>query len=85
MMAFVSLYQYVWSSIQGPLARDLGISLPALGLVFTLFVVVFQSGSQFPAGWLRDHYGPCVLTLTVGILAGDGDLGLAYATALWQI
>ena len=39
MMALVSPYQYVWSSIQGPLARNLGLSLPALGLVFTLFVL----------------------------------------------
>jgi len=84
MMALVSPYQYVWSSIQGPLARDLGISLPALGLVFTLFVF-FQSGSQFHAGWLRDRYGPQVLTLLAGVLAGGGYLGLAYATALWQI
>lgn len=84
MMALVSPYQYVWSSIRGPLARDLGISLPALGLVFTLYVL-FQSGSQFPAGWLRDRYGPRVLSLLAGVLAGGGYLGLAYATQLWQI
>lgn len=84
MMALVSPYQYVWSSIQGPLARDLGISLPALGLVFTLYVL-FQSGSQFPAGWLRDRYGPRVLALLAGVLAGGGYLGLAYATQLWQV
>ena len=84
MMALVSPYQYVWSSVQGPLARDLGISLPALGLVFTLFVV-FQSGSQFPAGWLRDRYGPRALTLLAGVLAGGGYLGLAHATDLWQV
>jgi OFA family oxalate/formate antiporter-like MFS transporter len=83
-MALVSPYQYVWSSIRGPLARDLGISLPALGLVFTPFVL-FQSGSRFPAGWLRDRYGPRVLTLSVGVLAGGGYLGLAHVTRLWQI
>lgn len=57
MMALVSPYQYVWSSIRGPLANDLGISLPALGFVFTLYVI-FQSGSQFPVGWVRDRRGP---------------------------
>jgi OFA family oxalate/formate antiporter-like MFS transporter len=82
--ALVSSYQYVWSSIRGPLARDLGLSLLALGLVFTLFVL-FQSGSQFPAGWLRDRYDPRVLTLSAGVLAGGGYLGLAHVTRLWQI
>ena len=84
MMGLVSPYQYVWSSIEGPLASQLGVSLPALGLVFTLFVVV-QAGSQFPVGWWRDRHGPRRLTLLAGVLAGGGYLGLAYATELWQV
>jgi len=84
MMGLVSPYQYVWSSIEGPLADSLGLSLPALGLVFTLFVV-FQAGSQFPVGWWRDRYGPRRLTLLAGILAGGGYLGLSVATTLWQL
>ncbi|MFB6113028.1 MAG: OFA family MFS transporter [Halodesulfurarchaeum sp.] len=84
MMGLVSPYQYVWSSIEGPLAAGLGIPLPALGMVFTLFVV-FQAGSQFPTGWWRDRYGPRRLTLLAGILAGGGYLGLAYATEVWQL
>ncbi len=84
MMGLVSPYQYVWSSIEGPLAQNLGIPLPALGLVFTLFVV-FQAGSQFPVGWWRDRHGPRRLTLLAGVLAGGGYLGLAYATAVWQL
>jgi OFA family oxalate/formate antiporter-like MFS transporter len=84
MMGLVSPYQYVWSSIEGPLAADLGIPLPALGVVFTLFVL-FQSLSQFPVGWWRDRHGPRVISLAAGILAGGGYLGLAYATELWQV
>lgn len=84
MMGLVSPYQYVWSSIEGPLARSLGVSLPALGLVFTLFVV-FQAGSQFPVGWWRDRYGPRRLTLLAGVLAGGGYVGIAYATEVWQL
>ncbi|KDE57571.1 MFS transporter [Halostagnicola sp. A56] len=84
MMALVSPYQYVWSSIEGPLATDLSIPLPALGLVFTLFVA-FQSLSQFPVGWWRDRHGPRRISLLGGVLAGGGYLGLAYATAIWQI
>ena len=79
-MAVVSPYQYVWSSIEGPLATTLSVEQTSLGLVFTLFVV-FQAGSQFPVGWWRDRHGPRAIT----VLAGGGYLGLAYATELWQI
>ena len=84
MMGLVSPYQYVWSSIEGPLASRLDVSLPALGLVFTLFVI-FQAGSQFPVGWWRDRHGPRRLTLLAGVLAGGGYLGLAYVTEIWQV
>ena len=84
MMGLVSPYQYVWSSIEGPLAESLGVPLPQLGLVFTLFVV-FQAGSQFPVGWWRDEHGPRAITLLAGVLAGGGYLGLAHATEIWQL
>ncbi|WP_255568270.1 OFA family MFS transporter [Salinarchaeum sp. IM2453] len=84
MMAAVSPYQYVWSSIERPLAESLDIALPALGAVFSLYVV-FQSLSQFPAGWIRDRYGPRQLTILAALLAGGGYIGLAYATELWQL
>lgn len=84
MMGLASPYQYVWSSIEGPLAADLNIPMPALGLVFTLFVV-FQSLSQVPVGWWRDRHGPRVISLIAGVLAGGGYLGLAYATKVWQL
>jgi len=83
-MALVSPYQYVWSSIEGPLAQRFGIPLPALGAVFTLFVI-FQAGSQFPVGWWRDRHGPRRLTAIAAVLAGGGYVGLSYATALWQL
>lgn len=84
MMAAVSPYQYVWSSIEQPLAESLDIALPALGTVFS-FYVVFQSISQFPAGKWRDRRGPGAVTLLAGVLAGGGYVGLAYATSLWQL
>ena len=84
MMALVSPYQYVWSSIEGPLAVDLSIPLPALGLVFTL-LVGFQSLSQFPIGWWWDTHGPLLISLIAGVLAGGGYLGLAYTTEVWQL
>ncbi|PHQ38704.1 MFS transporter [Halorubrum persicum] len=84
MMAAVSPYQYVWSSIEQPLAERLDIALPALGAVFS-FYVVFQSLSQFPAGKWRDSRGPGALTFLAALLAGGGYIGLAYATSLWQL
>ncbi|WP_442928604.1 MFS transporter [Natronomonas sp.] len=84
MMAAVSPYQYVWSSIEGPLAESLDIALPALGAVFS-FYVVFQSLSQFPAGWWRDRRGPGALTFLAALLAGGGYIGLAYAHSVWQL
>jgi OFA family oxalate/formate antiporter-like MFS transporter len=84
MMAAVSPYQYVWSSIEGPLSESLDIALPALGAVFS-FYVVFQSLSQMPAGWWRDRRGPRHLTYLAALLAGGGYVGLAYATAVWQL
>jgi OFA family oxalate/formate antiporter-like MFS transporter len=84
MMGLVSPYQYVWSSIEGPLSSSLDVSPAAIGLVFTVFVVI-QAGSQFPVGWWRDRRGPRRLTLLAGLLAGGGYVGLAYATAVWQL
>jgi OFA family oxalate/formate antiporter-like MFS transporter len=83
-MAVISPYQYVWSSIEGPLANDLGIPLPQLGFVFTLFVI-FQAGSQFPVGWWRDQHGPRAVTLVAAVLAGGAYYLLAYATSVWQL
>ena len=84
MMAAVSPYQYVWSSIEGPLAERLDIALPALGAVFS-FYVVFQSLSQVPAGWWRDRRGPRNLVYLAAVLAGGGYVGLAYARSVWQL
>lgn len=83
-MALVSPYQYVWSSIEGPLAARFAVPLPELGAVFTLFVV-FQAGSQFPVGLSRDRRGPRRLTVLAAVFAGGGYVGLSYATAIWQV
>ncbi|WP_135826597.1 OFA family MFS transporter [Halorussus ruber] len=84
MMGLISPYQYVWSSIESPIARSLELDPTALGFVFTLFVI-FQAGSQFPVGWYRDRHGPRRLTLLAGVLAGGGYVGLAYADQVWQL
>jgi MFS transporter, OFA family, oxalate/formate antiporter len=84
MMALVSPYQYVWSSIEGPLASDLNASLSVVGFVFTAYVVIMAL-VQFPAGWWRDRYGPRVVTLVAGVLAGGGYYAIAFATEVWHL
>jgi len=84
MMAVVGPYQYVWSSLRGPVARQLGIEAAALSTVFTLFVIV-QAGSQFPVGWWRDRHGPRGVAVLAAFLAGGGYVGLSVAETVWQI
>jgi len=84
MMAVVSPYQYVWTAIETPIAESLGVPLPAIGLVFTLFVV-FQAGSQYPVGKFRDDHGPRGITALAGFLAGGGYVALASANEVWQV
>ncbi len=84
MMALVSPYQYVWSSIEGPLASTLDASLASLGLVFTAYVVI-MTVTQFPAGWYRDRFGPRRLAVLAGLLAGGGYIGVALSTQFWQL
>lgn len=79
MMMLASPYQYVWSSIEGPLGESLGTTEFALGVVFTTYVVV-MTVTQFPAGWYRDRFGPARLAALAGLLAGAGYVGTGLAT-----
>jgi OFA family oxalate/formate antiporter-like MFS transporter len=83
-MAVVSPYQYVWSSLQGPLAAHIGVREQALGLAFSLFVLG-QAGTQFPVGLWRDRHGPRGLTAIAAVLAGGSYVGLSYASAAWHV
>jgi len=71
-MGLVGTYQFVWSSIRLPLGVRLGAPEPALGTVFTIFLV-FQALSQFPAGWVRDRSGP-----TIPLLVGAPLVAIGY-------
>lgn len=77
-MGVGGIYQFAWSSIRGPLGLSVGASETALGTVFTVFVV-FQTVSQFPAGWVRDRYGPRWPLAVAALLLGVGYLGTATA------
>ncbi|GAB7093845.1 MFS transporter [Halolamina litorea] len=80
-MGAAGIYQFGWSSIRLPLGERLGAPESALGTVFTLFVV-FQTLGQFPAGWVRDRYGPRLPLLAGALCLTGGFAALAVARSL---
>lgn len=77
-MGAAGSYEFVWSSVRGPLGSQVGASETTLGSLFTLLIVA-QTLSQFPAGWIRDRRGPKIPLLAgAGLLAG-GYAGLSVA------
>jgi len=79
LMGAAGTYQFLWSSIRGPLGFRVGASEPALGTVFTLFVVTLTL-SQFPAGWIRDRWGPRWPLVVGGLLMAAGFGGTTVVT-----
>jgi OFA family oxalate/formate antiporter-like MFS transporter len=75
------VYQFGWSSIRLALGTRLDAPETSLGTVFTLFVV-FQTISQFPAGWVRDRFGPRVPMLVGALGMAGGFAGVAFARTL---
>jgi OFA family oxalate/formate antiporter-like MFS transporter len=80
-MGTAGIYQFSWSSLRLPLGTRLGAPEPALGTVFTLFVV-FQTLGQFPAGWVRDRYGPQLPLVVGAVCLAGGFAGLGLARSL---
>lgn len=80
-MGTAGIYQFGWSSVRLPLGARLGAPETALGTVFTLFVV-FQTVAQFPAGWVRDRFGPRVPLLVGAVCLTVGFAGVAVAESL---
>ncbi|WP_436926993.1 MFS transporter [Halosimplex amylolyticum] len=83
-MGLIGTYQFVWSSIRLPLGARLGAPEPALGTVFTLFLV-FQAVSQFPAGWVRDRSGPRIPLLVGAPLVVVGYAWTGVAGSLPEV
>lgn len=78
-MGVSGTYQFVWSSLSGAVgARFPATSPAALGTVFTLFVVA-QTLTQFPAGRIRDRYGPRNILLVAAALLAVGYAGIGLA------
>jgi OFA family oxalate/formate antiporter-like MFS transporter len=83
-MGFMGTYQFAWSSIRVTLGTRLGATETGVGTVFTVFLV-FQTLSQFPAGWVRDRWGPRVPLLVGTPLLATGYVGTAIAGSLLEV
>lgn len=79
-MGMAGTFQFVWSSIRGPLGAQIGATEATVGTLFTV-VIATQTVAQFPAGWVRDRYGPRLPTLVGTALIGGGYLGLAATSS----
>jgi OFA family oxalate/formate antiporter-like MFS transporter len=79
-MGMAGTFQFVWSSIRGPLGTQIGTTEATLGTLFTLVIAV-QTVVQFPAGWVRDRYGPRIPTLAGALLMTGGYVGLSIASS----
>jgi OFA family oxalate/formate antiporter-like MFS transporter len=75
-MGAAGTYQFVWSSISGAVGVRVGASATELGTIFTAFVVA-QTLVQFPAGSVRDRYGPRAILALGGLFLASGYAGLA--------
>lgn len=83
-MGMAGIYQFGWSSIRLALASRLHTTETAIGTIFTLFVVA-QTAVQFPAGWVRDRWGPRGPLLVSAALLAGGMAGTAMAGSVWQV
>lgn len=70
-MVAVANYQYGWTLFVRPLQRQFGVDAAAVQVTFTLFVLLETWLVPFE-GWLVDRFGPRLLVMIGGALAGLG-------------
>jgi MFS transporter, OFA family, oxalate/formate antiporter len=74
-------YQYAWPVIRGPLSAQAGASETATGTIFSILIVA-QTLTAFPGGWIRDRWGPRIPLFVGGVLLLAGFSGAALAPTL---
>lgn len=79
----VSIYQYSWSLFANNLHEELGWSLAAISLTFTIFQLT--NFSQPFTGALADARGPKGVGIGGALLVGVGFLLSSRASAPWQL
>lgn len=80
-MVAVANFQYGWTLFVPPLQKHLHAEQAAVQVTFTVFVLLETWLVPFE-GWLVDRFGPRLLVMIGGMLAGLGWVGSGYAESL---
>src|SRR6202035_1132908 len=80
-MVAVANFQYGWTLFVGPLQKHLGVDAALVQVTFTVFVLLETWLVPFE-GWLADKFGPKLLVMIGGVLAGAGWYGSGKADTL---
>jgi MFS transporter, OFA family, oxalate/formate antiporter len=80
-MVAVANFQYGWTLFVGPLQKHLGVEQALIQVTFTVFVLLETWLVPFE-GWLVDTFGPRLLVMLGGVLAGFGWYGSGKAETL---
>jgi OFA family oxalate/formate antiporter-like MFS transporter len=80
-MIAVANFQYGWTLFVPPLQKHLGQEQALIQVTFTVFVLLETWLVPFE-GWLVDKFGPRLLVMLGGVLAGLGWVGSGYAESL---
>src|SRR5579871_4961291 len=80
-MVAVANFQYGWTLFVDPLKKQLNVDRALIQVTFTVFVLLETWLVPFE-GWLVDKFGPRLLVMLGGILAGLGWIGSGYAGTL---
>ena len=80
-MAMIANLQYGWTLFVNPIADKYHWSKAAIQVAFTIFVLT-ETWLVPIEGWLVDKYGPRIVVLGGGLLAGLGWVVNAYADTL---
>jgi OFA family oxalate/formate antiporter-like MFS transporter len=83
-MVAVANLQYGWTLFVTPLSKQLGQDATLIQVAFTVFVLLETWLVPFE-GFLVDKFGPRLLVIAGGILAGLGWVGSGYATSLTSL
>jgi oxalate/formate antiporter len=80
-MMAISSPQYVWTLFTKPFQDNLGATLPAIQITFSI-VIVLQTWLSPLQGYLVDRFGPRLLIALGCVLSGLGWILSAWATSL---
>src|SRR5438105_10957512 len=83
-MVAVANFQYGWTLFVPPLQRHLNVDQAAVQVTFTVFVLLETWLVPFE-GWLVDRFGPKLLVLIGGVLAGFGWVASGRAESLTEL